>query len=169
LIDGGKEMKKVLLKVCVLLFVGMLFAPGAHAWIFDPGNANVEKTGNVDMNYKFVDGAFRLQTYVLDFTWTATSLLWDSKWASSPSNPLPALVNTNGGQAGPTNDQFTLDLVRTLSIYYALERDENGAWGSTFDYDFDMAVVFNPVPLPATALLLGSGILAFVGFRRRTS
>ncbi len=156
-------MKKVLLKVCALLIICLVFAPGAHAWIFDPCNA--EKTGNVDMNYKFVDGAFRLQNYALDFTWTATSLLWDSKWGASPTNPL----NPNDGQVGPIKDHFTLDLVRTLSIYYALERDENGAWGSTFDYDFDMAVVFNPVPLPATALLLGSGILAFVGFRRRTS
>ena len=64
----------------------------------------------------------------------------------------------------------------TDTTYYSYEAEELGTdyWALTFEFDADTVLTakmhdIKPVPVPTAALLLGSGIIGLLGFRRRNA
>jgi hypothetical protein len=87
---------------------------------------------------------------------------------SSPSNfDIEATYRDAVALLGYNNDYPVGDLYRYLDIDFGNNAFGNGSSLEFFaDTDTDASGNINPTPLPGTFLLLGSGLLALVGFRR---
>jgi len=153
-------------------------------------NISQDVSGNWTYEYTFTNSAPAVSHFILEVTQDDNpfniyeiSGTYDGPdtWAESTSNPgLPNAFYGIKFEDGLTTYTIVTDRAPVYGVFYAKGGRDGGAWSDALNFpdyktngdltktDFIVRPNGNPVPIPAAAWLLGSGILGLAGIRLRS-